>query len=587
MKNKYRKHNIYLFVYTSMVLLWLVSVLFKAYRAEGEQILVHDGDYYDICDGWYDDDGNVYNIENIVFTKADVLKEKVIHYRIPEDCKLKGGEAICFFSRGMDFSVYATAPEDSPYYGSEEFGSRTIYEFKQNSANLSGKDIGLTVQVVPISIMDRYNEISISIVPTEYSAFILEMRIEKSSDYIYSTIRSRMPRFIWSIFIIFFGIATIAYTLFAVEKKREDKTAFFAWGFHSIILGLLLTTESQVIQILVGKPEFLSSLKYALALLICFPSAVLCDSITQYPHKRFSHIIGAVVAVLFVIESAGSFFFNVSLYRLFLISAILMIFNMIIAFHFTIREIRSKDFTKKRRFSIFVNISSILNYLVFILDLGVYAMSSRHMTDWGRIARVYYVVFLFVVLIVLLRLAILRNKQAMLAEEYKIKSRTDALTGLLNKGAYIEKEAELTERLNKVRENGEKDFSFAIMAIDLNYLKKVNDTFGHDEGDRFIQSASDILRDAVGEHGETYRTGGDEFLAIIYGDDPETVYQSVVKDLNDRIEKYNNSENKEIPLSLAYGHALCISSQNYSIHDSERIADKEMYECKRMMKAER
>jgi diguanylate cyclase (GGDEF)-like protein len=337
----------------------------------------------------------------------------------------------------------------------------------------------------------------------------------------------------------------------------------------------------------VGKPEFLSSLKYALALLICFPSAVLCDSITQYPHKRFSHIIGAVVAVLFVIESAGSFFFNVSLYRLFLISAILMIFNMIIAFHFTIREIRSKDFTKKRRFSIFVNISSILNYLVFILDLGVYAISSRHMTDWGRIARVYYVVFLFVVLIVLLRLAILRNKQAMLAEEYKVKSRTDALTGLLNKGAYIEKEAELTERLNKVRENGEKDFSFAIMAIDLNYLKKVNDNFGHDEGDRFIQSASDILRDAVGEHGETYRTGGDEFLAIIYGDDPEAVYQSVVKDLNDRIEKYNDSENKEIPLSLAYGHALCISSQNYSIHDSERIADKEMYECKRMMKAER
>ena len=228
MKNIYRKHNIYLIVYTSIVLLWLVSVLFKAYRADGDQILVHDGDYYDICDGWYDDEGNVYNIENIVFTKADVSKEKIIHYRIPEDCKLNGGEAICFFARGMDFRVYATAPKDSPYYGSDEFGSRTIYEFKQNSAKLSGKDIGLTVQVVPISITDRYNEISISIVPTEYSAFILEMRIEKSSDYILSTIRARMPMFIWSIFIIFFGIATIVYTFFAVGKKREDKTAFFA-----------------------------------------------------------------------------------------------------------------------------------------------------------------------------------------------------------------------------------------------------------------------------------------------------------------------------------------------------------------------
>ncbi|MBQ5432144.1 MAG: GGDEF domain-containing protein, partial [Treponema sp.] len=184
-------------------------------------------------------------------------------------------------------------------------------------------------------------------------------------------------------------------------------------------------------------------------------------------------------------------------------------------------------------------------------------------------------------------LSIIRNQQAMLAEKYKIESRTDALTGLLNKGAYIEKENELTARLGKVREKREKEFSFAIMALDLNYLKKVNDTFGHDEGDRLIQSASKILKDAVGEHGETYRTGGDEFLAIIYGEDPEAAYQSVVKNLNDRIAEYNNSENKEIQLSFAYGHALCTSSQNYSIHDSERIADREMYECKRMMKVER
>ena len=45
--------------------------------------------------------------------------------------------------------------------------------------------------------------------------------------------------------------------------------------------------------------------------------------------------------------------------------------------------------------------------------------------------------------------------------------------------------------------------------------------------------------------------------------------------------------NEEIPLSFAYGHAVCTSCQSESFHDSERQADKEMYECKRMMKAER
>lgn len=424
-------------------------------------------------------------------------------------------------------------------------------------------------------------------VPTEYSAFILEMRIEKSSDYIYSIIRSRMPRFIWSLFIVFFGISTIVYTMFAVERKREDKTVFFAWGSYSIIFGLLLTIESQVIQILIGRPEFFSTLKYALALLICFPSAVLCDAITQYPHKRFSHIIGIVVAVLFFVESVGAFFFNVSLYRLFLVSAILILINSFIALYFVIQENRHRDLIRKSWISTFANVASVINILVLIIDLGSYAIASRHKTDWGRILRVYYVVFLIIMLIFFLRLSIVRNRQAELADKYKIASRTDALTGLLNKGAYMEKEAELTAQLMKGREKGEREITFAIMSIDLNYLKKVNDTLGHEEGDRYIKSAADILTAAVGENGETYRTGGDEFLAIIYGDDPEEAYQSVVKDLNIRIKEYNDSNNKAVKLSFAYGHAICTSSQNYSIHDSERIADKEMYECKRMMKAER
>jgi diguanylate cyclase (GGDEF)-like protein len=175
----------------------------------------------------------------------------------------------------------------------------------------------------------------------------------------------------------------------------------------------------------------------------------------------------------------------------------------------------------------------------------------------------------------------------MLAEKYKIESRTDALTGLLNKNAYIKKESELTGKLMVGREKGGKEFTFAIMALDLNYLKKVNDNLGHEEGDKFIQNAAHILKEAVGDHGETYRTGGDEFLAIIYGNDPEAAYQSIVEDMNNRIDEFNKSNNNEIPLSFAYGHAICTSSQNYSIHDSERMADKEMYECKHRMKAER
>ena len=155
----------------------------------------------------------------------------------------------------------------------------------------------------------------------------------------------------------------------------------------SLILGTLLTIESQVIQILTGRPEFLNSLKYALALLICFPMAVKVDAVTKYPHKRFSHIIGAVVAVLFVIESAGSYFFNVSFYRLFLLSLILLIATGLITIYFVYKEIRNRKKLKQPGISIFINIMSIVNGLVWGIDIAIYAKAARHMTEWGRIMR--------------------------------------------------------------------------------------------------------------------------------------------------------------------------------------------------------
>ena len=81
--------------------------------------------------------------------------------------------------------------------------------------------------------------------------------------------------------------------------------------------------------------------------------------------------------------------------------------------------------------------------------------------------------------------------------------------------------------------------------------------------------------------------GGDEFLALIFSDDLENAYQSMIKKLNDKINELNENVKYDFPLSFAYGHSLCSSTQNSSIHDCEKLADKEMYECKHRMKAER
>ena len=579
MRKQYAKHNIFLAIYFSIIALWVAAILTKAYRAPGDQILRHEGSYFDCSEGWYDDDGNPVNIETIKFQKSELSKTYNFHYRLPQNYNFREGEAICFYSRAMDFEVYVMEGD-----GTEK---RKIYDFKQNAAKLSGSDIGLCLQHVAICKEDKNNEIIFSITPADTAAFILAPRIQKISDFILHAIRSRLPRFIASLFIFFFGFATIVYTMFAMKTEREHKTVFYAWGSFSLIMGILLIIQSQVLQILTGRPEFYNTLKYALALLMGFPMAVQSDSLVKAPHKRFSPYVGAVVMVLILFAAIGNFFKNISLYKLFYISALIMLYVKVMTIYYLFKEIKYCKKNNKPFTSVFMLSLMIALTFVAITDLLTYAKAGRRLTDWGRYIRLSYIIFIFIMLILALRESIRRNRQASLAEKYKTDSLTDAMTGLMNKGAYIARENELSQKLWENKSRGKLDYSFVIMSLDLNYLKKVNDTLGHNVGDNFIISAAQILKDSIANNGEIYRVGGDEFLVLVFGDEPEQTYKEITQKLDNQIKAFNDNHKHEIPLTFAYGHSLCTSGQDYSFHDSERLADKEMYECKRNMKAER
>ena len=377
----------------------------------------------------------------------------------------------------------------------------------------------------------------------------------------------------------------MVYTFFAVEKKREEKTVFFAWGAYSLTLGIVMIIETQLPQILTGRPEIFSALKYVMVLILAYPQAVQIDAITKVPHKRFSCIVGVTVVTLLVIETAGNLFLHTSLYRLNHLSLIILSSNAVMNFIMLVKEINY--WRAKHLFSISIPLLAA-NLILFVLgtiDIALYMRSNNHMTDWGRIIRSSYIVFILAILVLLLKLAEKKNHDAMRAEKYKAEARIDVMTGLMNKAAYLKKEASMTARLMKEREKGNIEYSFVIMSIDLNNLKKVNDTKGHEAGDRFIKNAADILRSSVGTEGEAYRVGGDEFLALIFGKEPEKTYFEVIEKLNRKVSDFNRDNPGAIPLSFAYGHAICKADQNYSIHDSERIADQEMYRCKKEMKA--
>lgn len=122
--------------------------------------------------------------------------------------------------------------------------------------------------------------------------------------------------------------------------------------------------------------------------------------------------------------------------------------------------------------------------------------------------------------------------------------------------------------------------SFSILVVDINYLKTVNDTHGHQAGDQMITSFAMFLRNAVRDCDIVARTGGDEFMVFLPDQNEENV-MTVKEHLLQTLEK----EKSSLPFfrGAAIGTATFGEKQE-SFDKMYEIADKAMYVHKKAMK---
>lgn len=155
---------------------------------------------------------------------------------------------------------------------------------------------------------------------------------------------------------------------------------------------------------------------------------------------------------------------------------------------------------------------------------------------------------------------------------------TDSLTGIGNKTAYNEIALDMDRRIK------EGEASFAVFLMDLNNLKKMNDTFGHEAGDMLLIDASHIMKETFDPE-TLYRIGGDEFVAVLTNESVER-YEQLMEYFKDEIARFNHSSAKryEQELQIARGIALYDSSKDKSFADVFRRADDLMYKNKQAQK---
>lgn len=150
---------------------------------------------------------------------------------------------------------------------------------------------------------------------------------------------------------------------------------------------------------------------------------------------------------------------------------------------------------------------------------------------------------------------------------------TDALTGVKNKNAYSDYENMMNARILE----GDQE-AFSIVVCDVNGLKHVNDTLGHKAGDKYIQSASDIICTAF-EHSPVFRIGGDEFCVVLKGKDFEN-RASIMSDFN-RLMEGNKESGKVV---VASGISDFDSRCDNRVQSVFERADELMYARKKELK---
>lgn len=148
----------------------------------------------------------------------------------------------------------------------------------------------------------------------------------------------------------------------------------------------------------------------------------------------------------------------------------------------------------------------------------------------------------------------------------------DELTGLANRRKCEEYMKELETHTEK----------YCILCFDLNLLKKINDTYGHEKGDELIKRFADVLREVYSLYGITARTGGDEFVAILNNVSVQET-EKLISDMLILIET-KNKEDDILKLSTAYGYAMSDEVADSNPHIVYKIADDRMYECKKKSK---
>ncbi len=385
-------------------------------------------------------------------------------------------------------------------------------------------------------------------------------------------VHENWPGILVSIFILMFGI--VVSVLSAVFRRlNTDYARVYEVGMFSIFGGIWLLSSLNVPLLFGMDPAKNSTIGY-IAVSVVFLPLLSLDIRTRSAFsardegiiKKVIYINMIVAVILAILHFSGILSYVSSvpvLHLMYVVNCILIL---------TVGVGRFSDMKLDERIYhvdfVFMILAGFVYMAIYYLRTFFRIVPMEYTETWFPAAT-----FVFVVVQLIAYLVHIYGMLLNRAEEEALEhlAYNDALTGLYNRAR--------AEDDFKALDEG--DAPYAFINIDLNGLKTINDERGHAQGDVFIASFANILREVFGGACSCVRMGGDEFLVIVGADKMDETDDLII-----RMEDFEKQVSKDLSFEVdaAYGVAKSTEMEHPVAEQIFRLADERMYEMKKATK---
>lgn len=384
---------------------------------------------------------------------------------------------------------------------------------------------------------------------------------------------------VFALFLTLMVVALISSLYFIVQSVKQRKLqiglpiALFELSLIAWYFGTL-----HMFHLLFGNVELCAKIEYYALNLVPLPLAVFIGMAVESPRfKKAIHVATAIYFAYYLVATAlevspAQMSYSTLMTYMHMIAGVIFVL-LCVSLFFGAGKRDAGHVYILRYGAIIAVVCGIMELMRY--NLVKYTEFDNLFTLNGLSVFAVMIIVSFTIAVVLFLISNTREEFALRVERAQLMklAYTDLLTGMPNR-------AGLKREADRLKEQGVREY--AILFIDVNRLKFANDSYGHDMGDKLLTCVAGIVDDVFAEHGFCGRWGGDEFVAGITDGTP---VDALTAELDEKLDEVNARGEFPFEASVACGMAVSSEGSYLDPEEAVMIADQEMYENKKAVKA--